>query len=358
MTVLLRYDDVRATVPYWRYMSGVFSRAGNLKSHCTRRQILSFIIDSLARPSRRAEWFAYVDARLPSGVPSRTATHVIAYTARRYLRYWLSPQARIDILRDHYDILGERFSPALLEAMQAASGSLLGGLVGKSGRDYTVTLHYAMTKEGEIEIRFNDVDLRAKLATIRGTFGRHTDGRLVFWVGAIQGPRPPLGRDEISHATRDLNILRPKQIVLHAVCALCASIGVETLFLPSNRNHVARGWWRRWILTDKIASDYDGFWLEFTTQRTAWGDYRLCLPLPRRKLEDVPSKRRKDWLRRHAQLDALAGEIAAIFDASGCAVEAAAFAQEMAQASSRDDAPASRDLASHSQSGMAHTRVG
>jgi uncharacterized protein VirK/YbjX len=358
MTVLRRYDDIHAAVPYWQYMSGVFSRARDLKSHCTRRQILIFIVDSLARPTRRAEWFAYVDWRLPSGVPSCTATHVVAYTARRYLRYWLNPQARIDILRDHYDILGERFSPALLDAMQAASGSLLGELIGKSGRIYSATLHYAMTKEGEIEIRFNDLDLGVKLATIRGTFGRHADGCWVFWVGAIQGAPRRVGREEICRATRDLNVLRPKQVVLHAACALCASIGVETFFLPSNKNHVARGWWRRWILTDKILSDYDGFWQEFTTQRTAWGDYRLCLPLPRRKLEDVPSKRRKDWLRRHAHLDALATGIAAIFDAPGYPSEAAAVAQEMAPARSKDDAPASRDLASPSESGMAHASVG
>jgi uncharacterized protein VirK/YbjX len=358
MTVLRRYDDIYAAVPYWQFMSGVFSRARDLKSHCRRRQILSFLIDSLARPTRRAEWFAYVDTQLPSGVPSRTATHVVTHTARRYLRYWLSPQARIDILRDHYDILGERFSPALLDAMQAASGSLLGELVGKSGRIYSATLHYAMTKEGEIEIRINDLDLGVKLATIRGTFGRHADGRWVFWVGAIQGAPRQVGREEICRATRDLNVLRPKQVVLHAACALCASIGVETLFLPSNKNHVARGWWRRWVLTDKILSDYDGFWQEFTTQRTTWGDYRLCLPLPRRRLEDVPSKRRKDWLRRHAQLDALAIEIAAIFDAPGYPLEATAAAPEMAPARSRHDAPASRDRASPSQLSMAHTSIG
>jgi uncharacterized protein VirK/YbjX len=311
MFAIHKYSYVAAPGLHWKYINEVFARASVLTPLCNRRHILSFIIDSLAHPTRRAEWFAYLDSRLPPGIPLRTATHVVAYTARRYLRYWFSPQARIDIFRSHYDLLSERFSLALLDSMQAVSGLLLGELIGKSGRRYTVTLHFAMTKEGEIGIRFNDVELGTWLATIRGTFGRQANGDEVFWVGAIQGAPAFIGREEISHATRDLNVLRPKQVVLHAACALCASVGVETVFLPSNRNHVARGWWRRWFLADKISSDYDGFWREFTTQRTAWGDYRLSLPLPRRKLEDVQSKRRKDWLRRHARLDALTEKIAA-----------------------------------------------
>ena len=135
--------------------------------------------------------FAYLNSRLPPGIPPGAAVHTVAYTARRYLRYWFGRQAKIDIFRCHYDILRERFSSPLLNGMQAVSGMLLGELIGKSGRRYTVNLHYAMTNEGEIEIRFNDVDLRATLATIRGTFDRQADDRLVFWVGAIQGARPP-----------------------------------------------------------------------------------------------------------------------------------------------------------------------
>jgi uncharacterized protein VirK/YbjX len=334
MYLSYKYDYELAPNLHRNYLKEVFARARELRPHCTRRQTLTFIINALAHPIRCADWFAYLESQLPSGAPLSVASHLATFTARRYLRYWLSPQTRIDILRSHYDILSRRFPSELLADMQAISGAPLGELIGKSGRSYAVTLHYAMTKEGEIEIRFNDVDLRAKLATIRGTFARHASGGMVFWVGAIQGPRPPLGSCEISHATRDLHVLRPKQVVLHAACALCASIGAETLFLPSNRNHVARGWWRRWILTDKILSDYDGFWREFTTQTTAWGDYRLCLPLPRRKLEEVPPKRRKDWLRRHARLDALSEGIAAIFETPGCPRKAVAAEREMAEAHS------------------------
>ena len=336
MYLSCKYDYELAPNLHRNYLKEVFARARELRPHCTRRQTLTFIINALAHPIRCADWFAYVEAQLPSGAPLGAASHLVTFTARRYLRYWLGPQARIDILRSHYEILRERFPSELLTAMQGASGSPLGELIGKSGRRYAITLHYAMTKEGEIEICFNDVDLRAKLATIRGTFARRANGGLVFWVGAIQGPRPPLGCGEISYATRDLNVLRPKHVVLHAAVALCASIGGETLFLPSNKNHVARGWWRRWILTDKISSDYDAFWREFTTQTTAWGDYRLTLPLLRRKLEDVQPKRRKDWLRRHARLDALAEGIAAIFDAPCHPRQAAPAAREMASASSGD----------------------
>ena len=323
MSVVRKPSHAIAPSLRWRYIDDVFVRARDLKPLCNRQHILRFIINSLAHPTLRAEWFAYLNSRLPPGIPPGAATHTAAYTVRRYLRYWFSRQTKVNIFRNHYDILGQRFSPPLLGRMQAVSGASLGELIGKSGRRYTVTLHYAMTNEGEIEIRFSDVDLGAILATIRGTFDRQAADHLVFWVGAIQGARPPMGREDISRATRDLNVLRPKQVVLHAACALCACVGVETVFLPSKRNHVTRGWWRRWFLTDIVSSDYDGFWQEFTTQRTAWGDYRLSLPLPRRELEDIRSKRRKDWLRRHARLDALTEAIGALIDAQRCPVEGA-----------------------------------
>jgi uncharacterized protein VirK/YbjX len=316
---LLNVLESKSTEMFWadrQYLHKVILHARSLRPYAQKHNILKFFADSIIHPTHRAEWFDYLENRLPLSVPSENVRHLVEHSTRSYMRRWFSPQEKIDNFRCHYDMLGERFSPVALRQMREYPGLLLGELIGKSGRHYKVTLHHAMTKEGEIDFCFTDVDLNLELMKIRGTFGREANGRRVFWVGTIQGPRPPLGREEIAHATRDLSVLRPKQTVLHAACAFCAWMGVDTLFLPPRKNHISYRWWRVWRSEGKISSDYERFWEEFTTQKTRRGDYRLSLPLPRRKLEDVQPKRRKDWVRRHAHLDALAESIGAALEAS------------------------------------------
>ena len=296
-----------------QYLHKVLAYARGLSPKVHRTQILSFIFDAITHPAHRGEWFDYLENGLPPNVP---VGHLIEYSARRYMRVWFSPRERIDILRSHYDMFAERFSPVMLRGMWDDPGFLLGELTGKSGRQYKVALYQAMTKEGEIDFCFIDAGLNMKLMKICGTFGCEADGRRVFWAGAIQGPSDPRGREENARATRDLNVLRPKQAVLHAAAIFCAWMGVETLYLPPLKNHVTYRWWRPWAWQRKISNNYESFWEEFTAEKTGRSDYCLSLPLPRRRVEDVPSKRRKDWLRRHAHLDALAESIIANLEAS------------------------------------------
>jgi len=299
-----------------QYLHKVLSYARALSPKVRWATILKFIFNSITHPAHHAEWFDYLENGLPPSVPREKVRHLIEYTARRYMRVWFSAQERIDIFRRHYDLFGECFSPVMLQRMRDHPGFLLGELTGKSGRQYKVTLYHAMTREGEIEFSLTDTDLNMKLMKILGTFGREADGRTVFWVGAIQGLRHPMGREEIARATRDLNVLRPKQVVLHAAGIFSAWMGVETLYLPPRMNHVTYRRWRFGVSQVEIFNDYESFWAELTTQKTGWGDYRLPLPLPRRQIENVPSKRRKDWLRRHVHLDALAESITANLEAS------------------------------------------
>jgi uncharacterized protein VirK/YbjX len=298
-----------------QYTGKVAVYTRTLLPYCGRRKAAKFFLSAMTHPSLYATWFDYCETRLPKGVHSNTLKHCVEHTTRRYLRRWFAPKEKMELLRCHYDLFGARFSSASLERMQGQDGILLGELVGKSGHRYQMTFYQSMTKEGELVFRFTDSDLPAELATLRGTFGPGADGRAVFWVGAIQGPPQPSKREIIAHATRDLSVLRPKQAVLHAVCAFCAWMGVETLYAPTHENHVSYNWWRAWLSKHKILSDYDGFWKEFTTQKTSRGDACISLPLPRRKLEDVQPKRRKDWIQRHAHIDALTASAAAALTA-------------------------------------------
>ena len=286
------------------YVNQVIAHAHGLAPYCKRRNILGLVLDATLHPARYAEWFSYIENELPQGLPPDISRHLIEQMARRYMRCWFSPQEKMNILRSHYETFDARFPPTVLTCIQK-EGILLTELTGKSGQVYKIILRRPATKEGEIGVRFVDTESNRSLAEMRGVFGPGEQGNMVYWVGAIQGSLFQQGREAISAATRDLNGLRPKLAVLHATAALCEWACVDTIYAPPHTNHVSYRWWRPLFTRHKILSDYDGFWQEFTAERTSHGDFRLILPLTRRKAEDVPSKRRKEWMRRYARIDAL-----------------------------------------------------
>jgi uncharacterized protein len=286
------------------YLTQAAIYARRLRPYYKGRKAFRFFLDALIHGSLYKEWFDYVEKRVPQGAMP-DAGRLIQKPSMRYLRLWFSRRKKVRVIRSHYGILSALFAPEILRRLHQSKGILLAELTGKSGRDYKIMFHHYSTKEGEIAFHFIDTTLDIPLATVRGTFSAEAENRIVFWIGSLQGPPPPFGRKEISAATRDLHTLRPKQAVLHVVCALCAWMGIRSIYAPRRKNHVSQSWRRFWLGNRKIFADYDKFWEEFSAHRTPWDDFELSLPLPRRNLEDVQSKRRKEWVQRYARIDAL-----------------------------------------------------
>ena len=59
----------------------------------------------------------------------------------------------------------------------------------------------------------------------------------------------------------------------------------------------------------KITASYDEFWQECCGTKIKNYDYLLPKSLVRRTLEDVPQKKRKDWLMRQKHLDQIESDI-------------------------------------------------
>ena len=192
------------------------------------------------------------------------------------------------------------FLPGILEE----SGPTIATLKGKSSKSYAMTLSRGTSKEGEISIAFIDINLNISLATLRGVIGG-TPEAPVFWIGGLQGAKPPAGRDEIVNATRDLNGLRPKYAVLQAACSLCAYLNIQTLIAPALNNHISQRGWRKFRNKRKITADYDDFWLTSGGIAQPNGDYLLANQLPVKSLEEVKSNKRPEWRRRQQHLNQL-----------------------------------------------------
>ena len=234
--------------------------------------------------------------------------------SRRFVRPWMTTAERLDLMISHYTFLVDRFSSAGLAALLDKSGVQLVVLTGKSGKKYIMKMTGEMSKDGCIRIILIDPD-NTRLASITGVIGKDKNNEKVFWVGALQGGTPLSsdgtqasdGKKPVADATKDLNGLRPKQAVLHAVCAVSMLFGVKKILAPSLKNQIAIKNWRK---GGNIHTEYDTFWDEYTEGKTdSHGDYSLTLPLPRRRLEDVQQKRRKDWVLRYGRVDEMTAGI-------------------------------------------------
>lgn len=255
-------------------------------------------------------WFEYLDTQLPAGTSETTRVRLAMRPAYRYIRPWMTLGLKTRIISYYYEAIQKRFSPAGLQSFLNPQGNWIAELTGKSDRKYAVLMLTETTKEGAIKLRFTDMESGIVLAMITGITGVDDKGHPVFWIGSVQGAHPPAGKDEIAFATKDLNNLRPKQAVFYAACALAEWFGIDAMMGPSRDGQIAMKVFYR---KHKVFNDYNSFWEEFTEVKEN-GDYRVSLPLPRRQAEEVPSKRRKEWLLRYERIDAMSAGVKAALD--------------------------------------------
>lgn len=285
------------------------SSARRLISSAQSRRSVRLLIDMMRRPFLYKAWFDFLDNGIPRSVPQQTLERLALQPSRNYLRRWFGPHGIVAILCCHYQAFVSRFSSQALGGLYTFPGQRIAELVGKSGASYGVTLHFSSTKEGEVALYFWNASGSDFLALLRGVFAPGEDGRTVFWIGALQGPGYEAGKQDISATTRDLNGLRPKQAILHALSALCGWAGVGALYAPRKKNHVNYRWWHDLMGRRKILADYDSFWEEYDPATSRRGDFVIPLPFARRRAVEVPSKKRKEWLARYARIDAMAESI-------------------------------------------------
>lgn len=279
------------------------------------RKTARFCVNALINPDVYKRWLTYIEQDLPKVCPPNKAKLFSQRLSLRYLRNWFSHKQKLETILHHHKLLEARFSQNMIYYMREKSFTQLAELTGESGCKYSIALHMESTKEGELAICCINTELNAHLGAIRGTFGPGENGETVFWIGALQGPSPPFGRDEVNSATKDLHVLRPKQAVLHAVCAMCEWMNVTHMYAISNKSHVSHDWRSIFFKRYKIQTHYDDFWSEYTEKKTPKGDYEIELPLRRRELKDVQAKRRKAWIKRYACIDGMNASITNTFNA-------------------------------------------
>jgi len=213
---------------------------------------------------------------------------------------------RMKLIREHYAYLEDRLNPedfvslgydGIHEIWRSADADM----------DWYAYLKFApgQRKEGLLSVMMevNHVTLYQIVFWIE-----QRDGQPTLVIGAMQGPNTEDAQDFVREMTKRAHRFRTKNLILYMTQAVARALGVQRIFAVSNAGYYANNHLRR---DRKLKTDFGVFWEEaggWQTEDKRF--YELPLTLPRKTMEEVPTRKRAVYRRRFAFLDEVDAQIA------------------------------------------------
>jgi Uncharacterized protein conserved in bacteria len=226
----------------------------------------------------------------------------------QFARSKASERARM--IEEHYHLLSTLF-PNTIIPLYLAEGITLGEF---PTSPYRIVLRYDGTfrREGELAISIlNEHGFR--LYSCAFSFAG-TIHQLALVIGSVQGPDPIIENATkiVRTMTKELHGLRPKSLVVALVLMLARIINADQVRAVKNSAHVFQA--KRYSKKQKLKfqADYEELWSEFNSKEL--NDHFVQLTQPERKtLEEIASKKRAMYRRRHEWLDEIEKNINTFF---------------------------------------------
>ena len=199
----------------------------------------------------------------------RTQPRLVHKVYRPYFSTTLTHTQRIDVLATHYRFIAAQGLGSIVR--RAARGPLhLGSVKGKSGTAYVMQLCAisALEREGELVLQL--LDNEGLLYSAAFCFLR--DGmQMQVGLACVQGPNYGDRQARVRTATRDLDGLRPKSLMVKLVEQWGRDHGCRSMLLVGNGNRPVHSAIRQ----GKVHADYDALWRELGAQRRSDGNFVL-----------------------------------------------------------------------------------
>ncbi|UVO51491.1 VirK/YbjX family protein [Sphingomonas sp. SUN019] len=137
---------------------------------------------------------------------------------------------------------------------------------------------------------------------------RREDGRLLAYVGAIQGCNQPGTLDIFRTLTHIAHGIRPQDLMVELFRMFCGDIGVERILLvsDSHRHHRDRYFGAK---AEGFSTNYDTIWTTRGAIRIDAGTFELPITPRRRAADAIPPRKRGLYRRRYAMLDIAAAQM-------------------------------------------------
>lgn len=283
-----------------------FSYAKRIARRYGMSRAFTFWRAARCEPEAMHGWIDFVTQHWPEAA----IDGMLMRPLRPYMRKHFSSAERRNLLRTHYEVMLQQFGAN--EALRQSPGVLVATLTGKNDAAYTVHVGASTSKEGEMAFGFYDAQGRY-LAWLAATIGADEQGKPVLWIGALQGAKPPVGRDEVVKATRDLYGLRPKGAVLLAAQCFAQMLGLTAIRAPGNEGHISqRGLSFLKLNKRTIHADYGQFWEELGGTNIGGDEYTIPVVPQVRDVNEVKPNKRSEWKKRQALSEQLASEMTAM----------------------------------------------
>lgn len=267
-----------------------------------------FMLRSLLMPHLSREWMSELSQWSNLNVLLERQPRLPVRLHRPYLAVNFNRQAIPGALRYHYTLLSEIMSPEELKTYLNTQALPLAKIEGKNGETFTLelTIQINLDKEGEstILMRNNNGDVLAEMTfTLLSWQGKRT-----LFIGGLQGGTRTLPHEAIQNATKSCHGLFPKRLVMEAVCRFAERSQATQILAVSNEVHIFRH--ERYQDKNKnILSDYDTFWAAVGGECDKEGYFHIPIHIARKDESEIASKKRAEYRRRYALLDALQQQI-------------------------------------------------
>jgi uncharacterized protein VirK/YbjX len=208
-------------------------------------------------------------------------------------------EEKLNAISEHYQLLIGRLS--ILRFVPSAMITLAG--VGDATQ---IRLHKSslFEHEGELTISLFRSDLR--LYSLTFMLGQ-VDAELVAYVGGLQGLRSSEAIEIYRSLTHGMHGLRPRDLLVTAFRLLCCSLGVARVLAISDRKRICSNSYHS--PANQIFSSYDAAWVECGGVLLDEAFFEMSPRLAQRSAKDAASRKRAQYRRRYAMIDAIAQQI-------------------------------------------------
>lgn len=310
-----RFDDLpsrrAALLGIWRT---AWQLHENASGHRFAKPV-RFMFRALYRFSVWRQWYGFLVGS-PFADVGQHYPQLFEKPLRPYLHRDMDPVGCLRILREHYLFLQQHAPMALVHGMLRDEPFVLCEQASSEiGATLIIGLTYSkhMQQEGELTLaigRTTSARTRARhewIAALTFVIRYGASGWQIL-LGGVQGAGTEQCKRDIKPATRLFHGLRPKHLLAHVLRELAGAWGISGIYAVDDASHCFTLPRYRDRL-ERMKSSYAELWRELGGQEVAGGFYSLPVQNFRRPIHTVPSRKRAQYVRRFAMLDALDQEI-------------------------------------------------
>lgn len=264
-----------------------------------------FMLRSLAMPVKTANLLNHL-AQTPYGEALLNAQPCLPCRLHRpWLTRGLKRRQALEAVTAHYKMLDVILPAHAMQSYLSSAGWQFATLEGKNDSRYRLLLiaDHSLDKEGEATLVISDENNDA-LARLTFTLC-HWQNQLTLFIGGLQGAKSDIPHHAIQQATKQCHGLFPKRVLLEALRQFARHAGAEQIMAVSNATHIYRSLRYRRSKEAMLFASYDDFWQASGGTEEGNGHYRLPLSAPSRAPEEIASKKRAEYRRRHALLESM-----------------------------------------------------